>query len=35
MYPFVGVEVSGHGSMVWPYTWMDQGGQNGLVEGRF
>jgi len=30
---YLGVEVSGHGSMVWPYTWMDQGGQNGLVEG--
>lgn len=29
----LGGRVSGHGSMVWPYTWLDQGGQNGLVPG--
>eukprot|EP00088_Acartia_fossae_P050779 TRINITY_DN5695_c0_g1_i1.p1 TRINITY_DN5695_c0_g1~~TRINITY_DN5695_c0_g1_i1.p1 ORF type:complete len:329 (-),score=66.56 TRINITY_DN5695_c0_g1_i1:99-1085(-) len=31
---FLGTEVAGHGSMVWPYTWLDAHGVNGLAAGR-
>jgi len=30
----LGKVVEGHGNLVWPYTWLDQDGYNGLKGGR-